>query len=212
MSGPIPPAQPPPTPQHLPNPLTLWRRRHNPLRRRTDRLQCRIAFALLLLVPALGLVATFTVGDAAHRHYRVTAEHQARTRHLTTAVLVHDAPRHPEPGSAEAKKTRYPVPVRYTAPAPGGQTRTGETDVLPGLPEGSTVDVWVAADGSLTGAPLTTDQVRGRTMGWAVSAFLAVALTGMALYGAAARVLSRRNLAAWGARWAEIAPRWSTSP
>ncbi|GAA2240147.1 hypothetical protein GCM10010145_02190 [Streptomyces ruber] len=222
MSGPIPPAQPPPAPhhhQHGPlHPLTLWRRRHNPLRRRTDRLQCGIALGLLLLVPALGLVATFTVGDAAHRHYRATAEHQARTRHLTPAVLVHDAPRHPEPGSAEARKTRYPVPVRYTAPASapapasGGETRTAETDVLPGLPGGSTVDVWVAADGSLTEAPLTTEQVRGRTMGWAISAFLAVALTGTALYGAAARLLRRRNLAEWDARWAEVAPRWSTSP
>ncbi|CAL9670109.1 hypothetical protein SUDANB105_07456 [Streptomyces sp. enrichment culture] len=213
MSGATPPAQPPPTrsPRHASaHPLALWRRRRNPLRRRSDRLQGWIALGLCVLVPSLGLAATFAVGDAAHRHYRATAEHQMRTRHLTTAVLAQDAPRHPEPGSAEARKTRYPVTVRFTGP--DGRTRTAKTDVLPGLTEGSGVDVWVGSEGAITEPPMTDEQIRSRTMGWAILTFLAVALAGAGAYRAAALVLYRRNLAEWANQWAEAAPRWTASP
>ncbi len=229
MSGATPPAQPPPGPEHDPDPdpdpdepvrplplprpprpVPLWRWRRNPLRRRTDRLLGWIGLSLLLLVPVLGLAATFAVGDAAHRHYRATAEHQARARSLLAAVLVHDAPNHPEPGSDEARKARYPVTVRFTAP--DGRDRTAKADVLPGLTAGSTVTVWTDRHGALTEPPLTTEQIRSRTMGWALLAFMAVALAGFAVHGAAALILHRRNLAAWDGDWARTAPRWTTSP
>ena len=199
-----------PSGQHEPvHPQSLWRWRHNPLRRRTDRIQGWTALALLLLVPVLGLVAAFLVGDAASGHYRALARQQEQTRHLLTATLTHDAPRHPEPGSDEARKARYPVTVRYTAP--DGQTRTAETDVLPGLSRGSTIDVWADTGGAMTGAPMSADEIRSRAMGWAVLAFLAVALAGAAAYGAASLGLLRYNLADWEARWARTAPRWTTS-
>lgn len=210
MSGEIPPAQPPPAPRHHGCVHALWRLRHNGLRRRTDRLQGWLAIGLLLLVPVLGLVAVFTIGDAAHRHYRATAEHQTQTRRPTTATLAVDAPHHLEPGSDEAKEARYPVQVRYTGP--DGTTRSAETDVLPGLAKGSTVEVWVGVHGAITKPPMSTGQIRDRTMGWALLAFLTVALAGAAAYGAAALALHRRNLAGWDTKWAETAPRWTTSP
>ncbi|OPF80990.1 hypothetical protein VT50_0210625 [Streptomyces antioxidans] len=212
MSGATPPAQPPPDPPHhgLVHPLSLWRWRHNPLYRCTDRLQGRIALALLLLVPILGLGALFAAGDAAQRHYRATAEHQRQALHRTTAVLIHDAPDHPEPGSAEARENRYPATVRLTDP--DGRTRTAETDVLPGLDAGSSVQVWVDADGAIAEPPMDTAQIRSRTMGWALMAFLTVVLAGAAAYRGAAVVLRRRNLAEWDTEWAETAPRWTTSP
>ncbi|WP_079250262.1 hypothetical protein [Streptomyces alfalfae] len=212
MSGVMPSEQPSPSAgRHEPvHPLSLWRWRHNPLRRRTDRIQGWTALALLLLAPVLGLAAAFSAGDAARARYRAVAEEQEQTRHLLVATLTHDSPRHPEPGSDEAKKARYPVPVRYTAP--GGETRTAETDVLPGLSRGSTVDVWVDARGALTGAPMAADEIRSRAMGWAVIAFLAVAVAGAAVYGVAALSLHRHNLADWESRWARTAPRWTTSP
>ncbi|WP_340384614.1 hypothetical protein U5640_42865 [Streptomyces sp. SS7] len=217
MSGEIPPAQPPPRPSApsdswygpTTHPLSLWRRRNNPLRRRTDRLRDRITVGLLLLVPLLGLAATFTVGDAAYRHYRTAAEHQRQTRHISTASLVHDSPRHPEPGSAEAEKARYPVTVRVTDRH--GRIREARTEVPPGLTEGSTVEVWTDRHGTITGPPMTTDEIRSRTMGWAMTAFLAVALAGAAAHGVTTRLLLRRDLADWETRWAETAPRWTTS-
>ncbi|MFE0797452.1 Rv1733c family protein [Streptomyces mutabilis] len=212
MAGETPRAQPPPPdppPGRDPH-LLLWRWRRNPLRRRTDRVQAWIALGLVLAVLSAAPAAMYAVGDTVHRHYRSTAEHEARTRDHRPAVLVHDAPRHPEPGSDEAKKTRYPVEVRFTGP--DGATRTGETDVEPGLPADSTVLVWVDATGEITGPPLTADQIRSRTMGWAILAFLGVVLTGLAVHGVTGLVLHRRNLAGWDAAWADTAPRWSRAP
>ncbi|MFE2046785.1 hypothetical protein ACFXAZ_38900 [Streptomyces sp. NPDC059477] len=209
MSGDIPPAQPPPADQPCPpvRPVPFWRWRRNPLRRRTDRLEARIALALALLVPLLAGAALFLAGDTAQRHYRATAEREEHTRRHITAVLVHDTPGHPEPGSDEARHSRYPAEVRFTAPS--GGVRTGTTDVLPGLPADSPVRVWVTTDGTLTEPPMTADEIRSRTAGWALLAFLAVALAGYAVHVVVARALRRRNLAAWDARWAETAPRWT---
>ncbi|MFI8194417.1 hypothetical protein ACIF8T_37805 [Streptomyces sp. NPDC085946] len=205
MAGETPPAQPAPGPP--PRPL-LWRWRRNPLRRRTDVLQAWIGLGVLLAVAAVGPVAAVLVGDAAHRHYRDTAHHQARTRHPTTATLVRDAPRHPEPGSEEEKKTRYPVEARFTTRE--GRIRTTRTEVRPGLPAGSPVRVWVTSGGEATGPPLTREQVRRRSMGWALLTAIGVALTGAAAHGLAGLVLRRRNLADWDRAWARTAPRWTT--
>ncbi|POX36676.1 hypothetical protein C3486_32410 [Streptomyces sp. Ru73] len=201
MSSGRPPPDPPP---HLAaRHRLLWRWRRNPLRRPTDRLQGWVALGLLLTIPVLAAFAMFGVGDTAYRHYRATAERQARALHHTAAALVHDAPGHPEPGSEEARKTRYRVTVRYTDRA--GRARTGETEVLPGLSAGTPVYVWAGPDGTLAEPPMATEEIRSRAMGWALLAFLAVALTGAAAYGAVALALQRRNLADWDARWAETA-------
>ncbi|MFE9169147.1 hypothetical protein ACFYNZ_06405 [Streptomyces kebangsaanensis] len=215
MSGGLPRSQPPsenlpsedPAPEELSR-VKLWRLRRNPLRRRTDLLQAWVGLGLLLAVLAAVPAAVFLAGDAAFRHYARTAEHQERTRWQTTAVLVHDSPRHPEPGSEEAKRTRYPVRVRFTDP--GGRTRTAQADVHPGLSAGSSVDVWADTEGRITEPPMTDDQIRSRSMGWAIIAALAVCAAGAAVYGLTALMLRRRNLSAWAAAWSRTAPRWTT--
>ncbi|KUN40962.1 hypothetical protein AQJ30_03420 [Streptomyces longwoodensis] len=189
----------------------LFRRlRRNPLRRRTDLFRAWLGLGLVLAALAATPAALFWAGDTAHRHYARTAQQQAATRHDTHAVLLEDARRHPEPGSAEERRTRYPVKVGFTDA--GGVARTATTDVRPGLTRGSTVHVWAGPDGELTGPPLDAGQVRSRAMGWAVLGALAVQGAAAAAYGVAARVLERRDLAAWDAAWRETAPRWTTSP
>lgn len=54
--------------------------------------------------------------------------------------------------------------------------------------------------------------IRSRAMGWALVAFLTVALAGTVAYRGAALVLHRRSLAEWGTEWTETAPRWTPSP
>lgn len=210
MDGPIPPAQPPPEePPRVPHTL-LWRLRRNPLRRRADLVQAWIAVGLFLAVLTATPAAVVLVGDSARRHMERTAKEQADTRHHTTAVLVHDAPRHPEPGSAEEKNTLYPVPVRFTDRH--GETRTAEADVEPALTAGNTIAVWVSDEGKVTDPPLTGQEVRDHTMGYTVLAAIAVPILGAAAYACAHRRLERHNLARWGAAWARTAPRWTTSP
>ncbi|MBT2413810.1 hypothetical protein J7I94_25215 [Streptomyces sp. ISL-12] len=183
--------------------VPLWRRWRNPLRRRTDRLRTGLGLALLLVVPAALPPAMTWAADRAHRHFSATAEHQERVRHRTTAVLVDAAPRSPAPRPVQAE-------VRYVGL--DGGTRTARTAVEPGLPARSTVPVWVTADGRLTEPPMSTDEIRSRTAGWALVAALAVAGTGAAAYGVGALLLQRRNLAAWEAEWAGTAARRPTPP
>jgi hypothetical protein len=190
--------------------LLLWRWRSNALRRRTDRAQAWVSLGLLLTVLTAAPAALVTVGDSTYRHYRQTAAHQERTRDHVPAVLVHDAPRHPEPGSDEARRTRYPAEVRFTGP--DGTPRTGRTEVEPGLSAGSTVLVWVDPTGAITGPPLGAGEIRSRSMGWAILAFLGVVLAGLAAYAVTALVLYRRNLAAWDTAWTATSPRWSGFP
>ena len=205
MAGPVPPPQPPPGPPGRP---LLRRLRPNPLRRRTDTVRAWLGLTVLLAVLAVAPVAAALVGDAAHRHYRDVARHQQQTRHLTDATLVHDAPRHPEPGSDEEKKTRYPVEVRVVTRE--GRTRTTRAEGHPGLTADSTVRIWIDTAGEATDAPLTGKEVRSRAAGWALLAALGVALAGAAVHAVSGLVLHRRNLARWDAAWAETAPRWTT--
>ncbi|CAL9393102.1 hypothetical protein SUDANB145_01307 [Streptomyces sp. enrichment culture] len=183
--------------------VPMWRRWRNPLRRRTDRLRTRLGLVLLLVVPAALPPAMTWAADRAHRHFSATAEHQERVRHRTTAVLVDAAPRSPVPRPVRAE-------VRYVGS--DGGTRTARTAVEPGLPARSTVPVWVTADGRLTEPPMSTDEIRSRTAGWALVAALAVAGTGAAVYGVGVLLLQRRNLAAWETEWADTTARRPTPP
>lgn len=150
-----------------------------------------------------------TVGHTVDRSLRQTAHDQAQSRHHTTAVLLHDAPQHPEPGSDEADYARYPAEVRFTDAT--GRTRTAEAEVPPGLPAGGTVKVWSNDSGNLTDPPMTDGQIRSRTIGWAATSGVAVAVTGAAVYAATSRALKRRSLTEWGKSWDDTAPRWTTS-
>lgn len=205
MAGTVPPPQPPPGPPRRP---LLRRLRPNPLRRRTDTVRAWLGLGVLLTVLAAAPVAAAVVGDSAHRHYQDVARHQRQTRQLTDATLLHDAPRHPEPGSDEERRTRYPVEVRVVTRE--GRTRTTRAEVPPGLTAGSTVRVWTDSAGEATDAPMTGREVRSRAAGWALLAAIGVALAGAAVHAVTGAVLHRRNLARWDAAWAETAPRWTT--
>jgi hypothetical protein len=204
MADDIPEAQPPPAD---PLPVPPWRWRHNPLRRPTDVLRAWCGLVVLLAAAVAAPVTALLVDAAVHRHHERTALEEGRTLHRTTAVLVHDAPRHPEPGSAEARHARYPVDVRFTDAH--GHRHTGRTDVMAGAAAGETVAVWLDGDGRITDPPLTPDEARDRAVGWAVLAALAVVLGGAGVHKVVCTVLDRRNLAAWAREWAETAPRWS---
>ncbi|MEU6389541.1 hypothetical protein [Streptomyces sp. NPDC046939] len=204
MDRDIQPAHPP---EELPRVL-LWRWRRNPLRRRTDLAQAWIALGLFLTVLAATPAAMLLVGDTVQRRLTETARQQTATGHDTPAELVHDAPRHPEPGSDEAKEARFPVTVRYTDPQ--GDVRTAKTDVQPALAAGSTVRVWVDAEGDITDAPLTAEQIRDRAMGRVVVTAVAVPLLALAVYAYVDRRLERYHLARWDAAWARTAPEWTT--
>ncbi|WP_187283517.1 hypothetical protein, partial [Streptomyces sp. t39] len=190
-------------------PLPLRRRRRNPLRRRCDQVRAWINAALTAVVLAAVPVVTVTVGRAVHGSLSAAADARAATLHRVTAVVERDAPRHPEPGSAEADLARYPAPVRWTGP--DGRVHRGEAGVPAGVTAGSTVPVWCDAQGRAAAAPMSAAEIRNRSIGWAGASGTAVAVAGAVTYTVVGRVLDRRRLAEWDAAWAAAAPRWSAS-
>lgn len=205
MTEQIPQAQPPPALRTK----RLWRLRHSPLRRRIDRVRTwagvAVTAAVLITAPAAMLLA----GRTTEHSLRDTAHDQAQSRHRSTAALLYDTPHHLEPGSDEAKHTRYMAKVRFTDA--DGRTRTGDAEVPPGLPAGATVTVWSNEHGDLTDPPMTDGQIRSRALGWAATAGITVALAGAAVHAAIGLVLKRRSLAGWDKAWADTAPRWTVS-
>lgn len=196
-------------PRSQPPPRLPWNRRHrhNPLRRRTDRLETRVVLAVTLAVLVAAPAAMLLAASFTHRAFERTAHQQSQERERVPATLLDDSPRHPEPGSDEARHTRYPTRVRY--PTPAGEPRTATAEVPGGLPSGSTVTVWTDRSGSLTEPPMRADEIRNRTLGWTLTAGLATALAGFLVLTAARGRLERRNLASWDEEWATVGPVWT---
>lgn len=206
MHDPVPRAQPPPV-RPLPSWLCRWRR--NPLRRRSDLVRAWIALAAVTAILGAVPVAAVAVGRAAHGSLSAAADTRAASLHLVTAVVERDAPRHPEPGSDEADLARYPAPVRWTGP--DGRVHRGETEVPAGVSAGTTVALWCDDRGRAVRAPMSPEEVRNRSVGWAAVAGVSVAVAGAVVYAVVGRFLDRRRLAEWDAAWAAAAPRWSAS-
>ncbi|WP_258198748.1 hypothetical protein [Streptomyces sp. A244] len=205
MPDPIPRAQPPPL-----RTIRWWRWRRNPLRRPSDLLWAWIGLILAVTVAITAPLAGWALGATVHDRLTVAANEQARTGRHTAAVLLMDAPAHPEPGSAEARETQYPAKVRYTAP--DGTVRIATTDVDPGLPTGHRVRVWTNAEGQLTDPPMPPDEIRKRAVGSGALTSITVIAIGTLTYRLTARVLDQRRMRAWEAAWQQTARRWTTSP
>jgi hypothetical protein len=183
----------------------LWRELRldgNPLRRACDRtevvlLACLLS-ALVVVVPLAAMIAgaqAYGAGLQAERAERVS------WRQVPAVLLVTAA----TPGDAG-----HEVLVRARWTAPDGARRAGPVTVPPGTRAGRTVTLWVDASGEPTGVPLQPAQVTGHAIGTAAAA-AAAAVSSLLCLGLLARwVLFRRRLAAWGAEWQAVGPRWAS--
>jgi hypothetical protein len=174
---------------------------HNPLRRRSDRVEAWLLPAVLAAFVVLApLVAAATI-------WLVHAANAADTRaqqalHPVPAVLLAAAP---GPMHRHGSSWLVWTPARWTA---GGVARTGQIPVGAGTPAGSRVQVWLTRAGQVRLPPLTPGQARGRGL-FAASlalAALACALTLAALVGRWR--LNRRRLSDWADDWLAVEPQW----
>jgi len=172
----------------------------SPLRRRWDRAEAVIVGGLLAAFMIGGTLAALIGGHWAYEAALRTRNADLAASYRVSAVLLTTASQQPSGFYASAKAWwRTPDGVRHT----------GEVSALEGSPAGTTVKVWVTADGRLTGPPLQLSQVQGQEMLAGGLAVMAVALvlggTGLAVHRAA----ERRRMAAWDDEWRAIGPKWS---
>jgi hypothetical protein len=183
----------------------LWRELRldgNPLRRASDRAEVVLLACLLSAFVVVVPLAAMIVGAQAYgAGLRAERAERAAWRQVPAVLLTAAAP-----GDAG-----HQAPVRARWTAPDGARRAGPLTAPPGTRAGRTVTLWVDASGQPTGVPLQPAQVTGHAIGAAVTA-AAAAVSALLCLGVLARwVLFRRRLAAWGAEWQAVGPRW-TSP
>ena len=177
---------------------------HNPLRRRTDKLETCIMAGLLAAFLAGAPLILIAAGSWAHAG-DLREQRAEQSWHQVPAVLLQPAPR--EAAFRHWSSVTYWVRARWTPP--GRPARTGEVPAPPGSRAGSRVLVWADRSGPVAGVPLARDQITARVIaaGILALAFLAAVVLGLAR--AARRLLDRRRLAAWEAAWTSIGPQWT---
>jgi hypothetical protein len=172
---------------------------HNPLRRRSDRVETIVG---VLLVVGFAVAAPFTVqaaaagGYAFAQHERVTA---MATRHEVTAVTQEMA--------ISLTYGKSWVSARWTAP--NGRPRTGQVEIAGGTPKGSSDRIWVTTSGDVAPPPLLASEVSQIADCAAVAAGLGLAVVCLIAQAAMRHALNRRRMAAWDAGWAAAEPRWN---
>ncbi|WP_093906311.1 hypothetical protein [Streptomyces sp. cf386] len=183
-----------------------WRRRPNPLRRRSDVVAAwsfrAVAVLLVVVAPLVGVVA----GWWAHDDARTTArEQRADRRHLRAEAVGGTSDALPTVHGGRQPSTE--VTVRWTEP--GNGLRTATALVPAGTRAGETVDVWLDYRGRSVAPPPDGTAVWQHTVTLGVCA-AAGAVTVILLGHAVVRhTAMRRRLAEWEREWARTEPDWT---
>jgi len=177
---------------------------HNPLRRRTDRVQTAIM---------AGLLAAFLAGGAARRHCRWQLGARRGSPRAARPVVVASGSR----GAAaiRASADGLPACARASHLGPGTVDTARRADPhrvgcgAARQPRGSRVLVWVGLSEPVAGVPLARDQITARVVAAGILALALLAAVILGLAWGARRLLVRRRLAAWEAAWTSVGPQWT---
>ncbi|QJT06648.1 hypothetical protein G9272_05070 [Streptomyces asoensis] len=183
-----------------------WRRRGNPLRRRSDVLEAWtalvVAVLLLVAVPLAGALA----GRWGHADAQAVADRLRAERHRVRVEVVGHIPE-TVPSVEGVRQQTFRVTVRWTPP--GEHARTATARVPAGTRTGEVVDVWFDTRGRSVAPPPTDTLVwqHAFTMGvCAAGGTAAVVLLGHVVIR---RVAMRHRLGEWEREWARTEPQWT---
>ncbi|MES9554150.1 MULTISPECIES: hypothetical protein [unclassified Streptomyces] len=189
----------------------VWRWRHNPLRRATDRREAWVALVALLLMvlaaPALGWVCGAQTDEALQGSVRA----QRAGRHATTAVverLSPRAPRHvadPEISAEHASQTsvvahwRAPDGTKRRGTAPTTSRRTGP---------GARVEIWTDSEGRPVSRPMDAATARAHAVLAGIGAMLLAAGLVECIRLLIVRHMVKGRYTRIDRDWAETGPDW----
>ncbi|MDG9719666.1 hypothetical protein [Streptomyces sp. DH24] len=185
-----------------------WRRRPNPLRRRSDVVEAWtvLAVAVLLFVGA-PLVGAFTAWWA-HGEARALAAEQRDDRRLIRAEVVGRAA---ASGSLPSVQTgtqySYRATVRWTEP--GEALRTATARVPSSTRAGEKVDVWLDSRGRNVPPPVDGAAVWQHAITFGVCSAGGTAAVVLCAHWAVRQAAMRHRLAEWEEAWARTEPQWT---
>ena len=182
---------------------------HNPLRRRSDRIETFVRLTILVLLLAAVPAGVLLAGNIADHVFTHQAQAQQASDHQVTAVLTQDAPMVGAADPYSAVETAW-AQARWTAP--NGTAHSGGVLVIAGSRKGSKVRVWINATGATTAAPVSHRDVMAEVAVTGMVTGIVVILLLLGTEAIAVYSLNRRRFGAWDAEWRATGPIWTDHP
>lgn len=187
----------------------VWRWRHNPLRRRTDRIEAWVALAGAVLIVLGATSVGWFAGRAAHGTLLTTVRIQHQQRHLewvTVDRLVSRTPLDPDPETSSQRDAHRRVLARWTAP--DGTAHLGQLAAPRPVEAGERFRIWTDGRGRVVPRPMDADTAATH----AVLAGLGTTTgVGMMIEGARRMVvwqLMVRRFRRWDEEWERAGQDW----
>ncbi|MEU6816658.1 hypothetical protein [Streptomyces sp. NPDC046860] len=181
------------------------RRRHNPLRRRSDVMEAWVVTVVAVLLCVLAPLAGISAGLYTYDRARAHATEQRAERHAVRAVVR---------GRPDARPTvrgdrgqGYRAEVRWTEAGRGPRTAVAPVPV--GTRAGDTVTVWFDGRGRAVPAPADDVAVWQHTVAVGLATVGGTAAIVLLARAVERRVALRRRLDEWERAWARTGPRWT---
>ncbi|MFJ2742413.1 hypothetical protein ACIO3O_22430 [Streptomyces sp. NPDC087440] len=188
----------------------MWRWRHNPLCRRTDRAEAWVALLALVLIaflaPAAGLVAGLRTNSALQ--HEVVQQH--RERHGTTGTVLRPVREVRRSGDAEAG-AGYAGPVTVLArwTAYDGSKHTGRASTVRRSAEpGDTFPLWTDDRGRIVNRPVDASTATAQAVLMGFGAFAVLAGLAHCVRLLVVRRLMHRRYERLDRAWAKVGPEW----
>lgn len=187
----------------------VWRWRHSPLWRRTDRIEAWVALVAALLIALGATSAGWLAGRSAHGALLETVRIQHQQRQLvwvTVDRLVSRTPLDPDPETASQRDAHRRVIASWTAP--DGSARIGELAAPRPVEPGERFRIWTDDRGRVMPRPMDVSTAGTH----AVLAGLGTAAgVGMMIEGARRLVgwqLMVRRFRRWDQEWERAGQDW----
>ncbi|MGW0857635.1 Rv1733c family protein [Streptomyces sp. NPDC002690] len=189
----------------------VWRWRHNPLCRMTDRREAWLAFCALLLVvvvaPAVGWLCGLLTDSALRDTIREQQAHRHRTSAVVLGVSTSPAVYAGDPESGAEPANRQTVTARWKAPDGGERRGTVPTAARVRKP-GERVLIWVDDRGTVAPRPMDVPTAHIHAGLAGTGAFLVTAGVVGAVRRTVVRCMVRRRYERLDRAWATVGPDW----
>jgi hypothetical protein len=176
---------------------------HNPLRRRSDRMQ---TFVMAVLLAAFAVGSPISVIAVSHiaRTATVRAEQTQQGWRRVPAVLLQASPK-----SAGMYQSATFAWVQAKWKAPNGTVHVGDVLAASGTKAGAAVRIWIDSAGNLTTTPLNSTQMVDRVIAAVVFAPIVLGIVLLSVAAIVRRAFERRRIIRWEIAWEAIEPQWT---